>query len=155
MFALLNWLGGIIGILALMAGLAILPSLFGKEVADQRVLEIFEIVLSKNVLGFFSTGWGIGILVVATALFVWICLILSMSTHEFIVSLVNDLTLGDRDAEMLAWGIVLSIDIVLVGLFVFILFGGLFSIATFLIWSLMMLAMGILLLANYTHHRYA
>ena len=148
--ALLNWCVGFVGTLALMAGLAFLPSLFGKEVGTQGVLELYEIVLSTNILGYFNQGWGIGILVVATVLFTWVCLILSMSTHSMVVAFVHDISFGGRDAEHAAWGIVLFLNLVLVALFVFILFGGLFKLINLLIWSLLMLAVGVLLIANYS-----
>ena len=151
--ALFNWLVGLIGIFALMAGLALLPSFFGKDVTGQSMLRIFEIALSNNILGFFPEDWSIGILVVATVLFTWVCLLLSMSTHSLIVAFVDDITFGNSDAERAAWGIVLVVDFILSALFVFILFGGLMQWSYLLIWSLLMLAVIVLLIANYSESR--
>lgn len=147
--AFFSWIFGLIGMLALIAGLAFLPELFGYEQAGSAIFNIGEITLSKGILFFFNFPFGISALVVATALFVWVSLLFSMSSYELVEAAVGYLK-GDLDEGVLsAWIVVLCINFVLVSLYVFVLFGKVLSPATLLIGGLMMLAMAALLAANY------
>lgn len=145
----MSWLFGLIGVLGLILGLAFLPALFGYAEPDQAFMTLGNVVLSKGILVFYSYPFGIGILVVATALFVWVSLLFSMSLYTLIETLVCFFDDQREDGMAAAWTGVLTVNFFLVSVFVYILFGMLIAPATLLVGALMMLAMGALLAANY------
>lgn len=147
--AIINWLGGLIGTFALLVGLSFLPGLFGRHQSDQVIMMISDLPLSKDVLSFFNGEWGIGLIVVATVLFVLVCLFFSMSTHAMVVAVAELTQQTIADAEYAAWGVVMALNLSLVLLFVTILYGSLLSFGAILISLLILLAMASLLFANY------
>jgi hypothetical protein len=145
----LNWLGGLIGTMALLAGLSFLPGLFGRQESDHVLITISDFPLSRDILSYFNWEWGIALIVIATTLFVFVCLFFSMSTHDMVVSTVEMFGQTDSEGELAAWGIVVAIDLSLITLFVVILYGSLTIGPTLLISGLILLAMASLLVANY------
>ena len=144
-----NWILGLLGMLALIGGLAFLPDLFGY--ADQSLvfMSLGGVILSKGIVHFFDFQFGIGILVVSTALFVWVALLFSMSSHTLVESIVDMFGDHGSDGVLPAWLFVLFANFLLVSFFVYILFGMILKPAMLLICGLMMLAMAALLAANY------
>ena len=149
-----NWVLGLLGMLALIVVLAFLPDLFGFADPAYAFMSLGGMVLSKGIVHFFDFQFGIGVLVVSTALFVWVALLFSMSSHSLVEAVFS--VLGDdmHDGVVPAWLSVLVVNFLLVSLFVYILFGMILQPAMLLICGLMLLAMAALLAANYkeTYH---
>lgn len=152
--SLLSWVFALIGGLGLILGLSFLPALFGYTNPDAVFITIGSVALSKGILAFFSYPFGIGVLIVATALFVWVSLLFSMSFHTLVESVVLYFDEEREEGMVAAWVAVLIANFFLVSLFVFILFGMILTPATLLIGALILMAMGALLAANYreTYH---
>ncbi|MEM8488854.1 MAG: hypothetical protein AAF564_25135 [Bacteroidota bacterium] len=147
--AALSWLFGLVGVLGLILGLSFLPALFGYADPAQAFMTLGSVVLSKGILVYYSYPFGIGILVVSTALFIWVSLLFSMSLYTLIETIVCYLDDQREDGMFAAWIGVLSANFMLVSLFVYMLFGMLIAPSTLLVGTLMFLAMGALLAANY------
>ena len=147
--AAVSWLFGLVGVLGLVLGLSFLPALFGYSDPDQIFMMLGNVALSKGILIFYSYAFGIGILVVSTALFVWVSLLFSMSLYTLIETIVCFFDDQREDGMMEAWAGVLTVNFILVSLFVYILFGALIAPSTLLVGGLMLLAMIALLAANY------
>ncbi len=147
--AVISWLFGLVGVLGLVLGLSFLPALFGYADPDQVFMMLGSVALSKGILVFYSFAFGTGILVVSTALFVWVSLLFSMSLYTLIETVVCYFDDQREDGMMEAWAGVLAVNFLLVSLFVYILFGMLIAPSTLLVGGLMLLAMVALLAANY------
>lgn len=152
--SLLSWIFALIGSLGLILGLSFLPALFGYADPGSVFTTIGNVALSKGILSFFSSTFGIGVLIVATALYVWVSLLFSMSFHTLVESAILYFDEGREDGVVAAWVAVLVANFFLVSLFVFILFGMILTPATLLISGLILMAMAALLAANYreTYH---
>ncbi len=147
--SLLNWFVGVLGILALMFGLSLMPALFGNQDPDSIFLTLDGVSLSKGILGFFSYPFGIVLLVVSTTLFTWVSLLFSMSFHALIESIIYFFDDDREESVVGAWVAVLVANFLFVSMFVYILFGMIMTPATLLIGGLMLAAMAALLAANY------
>lgn len=147
--SILNWLFGLIGMLALILGLSFMPTLFGYENPDQVFMVFGGVTLFKGMLGFFGNAFAIGVLIVSTALFVWVGLLFSMSFHTMIESISGYFQTDGDGAHIMAWVAVLIANFILVALFVYTLFGTILTPTTLLLGVLMISAMCALLFANY------
>ncbi len=147
--SLLHWILGLTGVLALMVVLSFLPALFGFENPELVFISLGGIVLSKGILEFFSYPFAISVMVLATALFVWVCLLFSMSSHTLVEQIVRFLNDDRVEGVTTAWLVVLLSNFLLVSFYVYILFGTILTPATLLIGALMLVAMAALLAANY------
>ncbi len=144
-----TWIFGLVGMVALIFGLSFMPTLFGHESPDHVFMVMGGVTLYKGILSFFSNTFAIGILVVSTALFVWVGLLFSMSFHTMVESLGIYFHHESEGGFMSAWVVVLATIFVMVAQFVYILFGMLLTPTTLLLGALMILAMCALLFANY------
>ena len=152
--SLLSWVFALIGSLGLIAGLSFLPALFGYNNPEAVFTTLGSVVLSKGILAYFSFAFSTGVLIVATALFVWVSLLFSMSFHTLVESAILYFDDEREEGMVGAWIAVLVANFFMVSLFVYILFGMILTPATLLIGGLMLMAMGALLAANYreTYH---
>ena len=147
--SVLNWVLGLLGMFALLAGLGFMPTLFGYENADQIFWVMGDVTLYKGILGFFNYTFAIAVLVVSTALFVWIGLLFSMSFHTMIDAIGDFFSQDGEQVHMAAWVVVLVANFLMVAQFVYILFGMILTPTTLLVGGLMIAAMCTLLFANY------
>lgn len=144
-----NWIFGLVGMIALILGLSFMPTLFGHESPDHVFMMLGGVTLYKGILSFFSNTFAIGILVVSTALFVWVGLLFSMSFHTMVETLGIYFHQESEGGFVSAWVIVLATIFMMVAQFVYILFGMILTPTTLLVGALMILAMCALLFANY------
>ena len=149
----LNWLAALMGVVMLCTGFSFLPALFGINQPPLHFLEIGGVEFSKGVAGAFPFSWSIGILVVGTFLYTWICSIFSMSTHLMIVSFVNEFTMGDQDGAQPAWMVVGILGLISTIVFVYILYGTLFNLLAISLTMLLATVISFILVLNYTDSR--
>ena len=146
----LNWFAAMSGVLILCAGFSFLPALFGVAQPGDALLQLGGIVFSKGVASAFPFGWSVGILIVGTFLYTWICSIFSMSTHLFIVSVFHELTFGVHDGDRIAWMTVAGLGLISTLFFVFVLYGTLLNMLSISLALLIIHVIGFILVLNYT-----
>ena len=134
----------------LCAGFSFLPALFD---ITQPPIEFFSyggVEFSKGVAGAFPFTWSIGILIVGSLLYTWICSIFSMSTHLMIVSFVHEYTFGDQDGTRPAWLVVGIFGLITTIFFVYILYGTLINLLAISLVALLVTLISFILVLNYT-----
>lgn len=149
----LNWFAAFFGVLTLCAGFAFLPALFGLNDPGMQLLEVKGLIFSKGVVGPFSFNWSLGILVVGTILFTWICSIFLMSTHLLIVSLSHELTYGEQGGHSQAWLLAGILGFIAISFFVFVLYGTLLHFTAFSLVLLLSSVVSFILVLNYPDSR--
>ena len=147
----LNWLAALFGVVILCAGFSFLPTLFGIYSPDNFLLKLYGIDFFKGVAGLFSFEWSVGILIVGTFLYTWICSIFSMSTHLMVISLFHEVTFGAYEGDRFAWATVAALGIIATLFFVYILYGTLWNLLSLSLALLIMHLIGFILVLNYTN----
>lgn len=147
---ILNWFAALTGVVILCAGFSFLPALFSIDTPNTLLLHLGGLTFSKGVAGVFPFGWSIGILVIGTFLYTWICSIFSMSTHLMIVSIIHELTFGTEDGDRFAWICVACLGVVMTMFFVFILYGTLLNVLALALFLLLITVISFILVLNYT-----
>lgn len=146
---ILHWLAGCLGICAYMVVFAFMPGLLPMGDGEQVRTFLFGLPLSVGVLHAFPWMWKVGLLVVGSALFVWISFLFLMSTHNLIVGVVGATTRDRQDGERSAWVAMGSCLLVLAGLFAWIMFGTLLSFWALVYVLALCAGTGLLLRQNY------
>ena len=149
----LNWIAALIGVLTLCAGFSFLPALFGIDTEQTMLFQLNGLLFSKGVAGIFPFGWSIGILVIGTFLYTWICSIFSMSTHLMIVSVFHEVSYGAQDGDRIAWSCVAGMGVIMTLFFVYVLYGTLFNVLAIALALLLVTLISFILVLNYTDHQ--
>ena len=149
----LNWIAAVFGVAILCAGFAFLPALFGLNDPGMQLFELNGLVFTKGAVMPFSLSWSIGILLVGTVLYTWICSIFAMSTHLLVVSFSHEMTMGQTDANQHAWLVAAILGFIATIIFVFVLYGTLFTMPAISLALLLSTVVSFILVLNYPDSR--